>query len=148
MTRIDIHPPKLLCDQHLISNHREIKRICNRLVQRLEKNKFDDLPAAFYVPAQDKFRELFWVDKGLWTFNRYKELRAECLRRGFKVSDFSENWKVYEQKPEYYQDFTPTTYHYDLLEKRIMTRTKEMKIRYYGKELSWEEYCSKIWKNS
>ena len=146
MTRIDIHPPKLLCDQHLISNHREIKRICNKLEMRLKKNRFQDIPVKFYEPEFDRFKELFWLDKGLWTYNRYKELHAECLERGFKVTDYSGNWDVYQKKRDYFNNFKPAKYHYDLLETRIHTRLKGMKvIRYKGKVISYKDYCNNIW---
>ena len=148
MTRIDIHPPKQLCDQHLLSNHREIKRICNRLHQRLLKNNFHDIPVTFYEIEADKFKELFWLDKGLWTYNRYLELHQECLERGFNVSDFSGNWDVYRRKNSFFRDWKPVKYHYDLLEKRVLQRVSGMKvIRYHGKEISFEDYFEKIWKS-
>ena len=146
MTRIDVHPPKMLCDQHLISNHREIKRICNRLKQRIEKNKFDDIPVPFYEPEHDRFKELFWLDKGMWTQLRYKELRDECYERGFDVSDYEDNWVIYLEKQDYLNNFEPTYVHYNLLENRIMSRLKGMKsIRYYGKEYSFKDFKENIW---
>lgn len=146
MTRIDVHPPKMLCDQHLLSNHREIKRICNRMRQRIEKNKFDDIPAPFYEKEHDRFKELFWLDKGAWTYARYLTLRKECIDRGFDVSDFSENWDIYLQKSSMYNEFEPTYFHYNLLENRIMTRMKDMNvIRYRGEEISFEDFRENIW---
>lgn len=57
MTRINIGiNPKQLTDQHLLAEAREIKRICNRFKQRLEKNKFDDIPEKFCL---GKGHELF-----------------------------------------------------------------------------------------
>lgn len=148
MTRIDVHPPKMLCDQHLLSNHREIKRICNRLRQRIKSNNFKDIPCAFYEKENDRFKELFWLDKGMWTKARFKELHNECIRRGFNVTDFSDNWDVYKDKPSMYNDFIPTKEHFDLLEGRILNRVQGMKsIRYYGREISFEDYYKNIWNN-
>ncbi len=147
MTRIDVHPPKMLCDQHLLSNHREIKRICNRLRQRIVKNKFDDIPTPFYEHDKDRFKELFWLDKGKWTYNRYLELWEECVVRGFNVTDFSGNWEVYKEKPTFNGNFEPTYVHYNLLENRIMNRMKGMgTVRYYGEEYSFKDFVEKIWK--
>lgn len=152
MTRIDIHPPIALCDQHVLSNHREIKRVCFRLGQRLEKNKFDDLPAPFYTPGKNgkegKFHELFWLDKGMWTFFRYMRLHMECKKRGFDVENFALNWEIYNKKSDFYKNFKPEQEHYDLLEQRVLSRVQGMdKIRYYGEIISFNNYY-KTWKQN
>lgn len=150
MTRIDVHLPKLLCDQHLLSNHREIKRICSRMRQRAASKNFKDIPHRFYTPSKDsgsegKFHELFWLDKGHWTLNRYMELYDECLVRGFDVTDYRHNWDVYKEFPQFDNDFKPTEYHYKLLGERIDARLKTMKtIRYYGKTMGYDEFTQGI----
>ncbi len=148
MTRIDVHPPKMLCDQHLLSNHREIKRICNRLRKRIDSGKFNDFPVPFYEPKKDRFKELFWLDKGKWTYMRYIALYEECLNRNFNITDYSDNWNIYLKKLEMYNDFKPEKKQYDLLEIRILNRVNNMKIpiRYYGKEISFKSYLQKVWK--
>ena len=116
--------------------------------QRIKKNKFDDIPAPFYEKEHDRFKELFWLDKGMWTLKRYKELREECIARGFKVENYASNWMVYndESSRRFFNDFEPTIIHYNLLENRIMTRMKEMKaIRYYGKDISFGDFRENIW---
>jgi len=151
MTRIDIHPPRMLCDQHLLSNHREIKRTCSRLRQRLQKNDFKGIPHKFYSEpkgneSEGKFHELFWIDKGFWTLARYVELYEECLRRGFNVEDYSGNWIVYDQKIDYANDFSPNREHFRLLGERITDRLRTMKsIRYFGKNMSFDEFNAEVW---
>ena len=45
MTRINVDiPVKNLTDEHLLAEHREIKRVGNRFSTRAKLNKFDDIP--------------------------------------------------------------------------------------------------------
>ena len=130
MTRINCNVPvENLNDKHLMAEHREIKRVCHRLKERLRVNKFDDIPAVFYEIKKNEivFKELFWLDKGLFTLNRYKKIHNECKRRGFNVSDFSNNWKIYEQKPEFFNDYEPTELQNNMILQRIENRNLKRK---------------------
>ena len=126
MTRINCNiPVETLSDKHLIAEHREIKRICFRLKTRLQKNKFNDIPSPFSVIKNGEivFKELFWLDKGKFTFDRYIKIHKECLRRGFNVTDFSQNWEIYKSKPEYFNDYIPTEEQNTMILERIKMRS-------------------------
>jgi deoxyribonuclease (pyrimidine dimer) len=128
MTRINCSiPVESLNDKHLMAEHREIKRVCFRLDQRLKSNKFDDIPAPFSEIKKGEivFKELFWLDKGKFTLTRYKKIHNECKRRGFKMSDFSDNWEIYKQKPEYFNDYTPTDEQNNMIQQRINDRNNK-----------------------
>jgi hypothetical protein len=128
MTRINIGiPVRELTRAHLLAEHREIKRVCYRLAQRLTKNKFDDIPASFYEIKNGKiaFKELFWLDKGLYTYQRYLQIRDECSRRNYQIQSYADNWRIYAKKPEYWNDYVPTPEQVAMMRQRInMKSTK------------------------
>lgn len=82
MTRINVVPVEELCDQHLLAEHRELTRIPNAVA----RGRF----SLAGQPADYKLGEghvRFFFNK-LQFFNvRYAALHAECLRRGFNVSN-------------------------------------------------------------
>jgi hypothetical protein len=129
MTRINCSIPVVtLNNRHLMAEHREIKRVCYRLKQRLESGKFSDIPAPFHEMKGDviAFKELFWLDKGEFTLKRYKQLYDECKLRGFNVTDYSENWNIYKLKPEYFKDYAPTDEQNQMIQNRIDERNHKV----------------------
>ena len=88
MTRINISvPPKELSTKHLIAEHRELKRIPNAI--RNGKAVVNNIPDKFTL---GKGHVKFFYDKLLFLKNRYEELYAECLNRGFKVTYYGDAW--------------------------------------------------------
>ena len=88
MTRINCGiPPKQLTRQHLIAEHREIKRIPNVV----SKGKFN-------LKGQPKQFTLgtghikFFYDKLGYLKQRYEELYLECRNRGYQVSYYGDAW--------------------------------------------------------
>lgn len=139
MTRINVGvKAKLLSDEHLRAEHREIKRICNRFMQRSIKNKFDDIPMLFTL---GKGHELFFVDKGEYTYNRYVELYNECVYRGFNVSSYHENWKVYDNS-KFNNNYKELPTDRKIIIERIIERinNSKQKWHYRGKVISNVEY--------
>lgn len=141
MTRINAGiPPKALTDQHLLAEHREIKR----------------LPAIFAKNANpigipEKFtlgtgHVKFFLDKGKYTLKRYKLLYAECVNRGFEVTDYSPNWEIYEEHKKYNKDYEETSEAIRLLVERIGERlsASKQKPRYYGKRITVEEAMKQL----
>lgn len=131
MTRINAGIPiKGLSDKHLLAEHREIKRVCKLLNDRITKNNFDGIPGNFHEMIGDRivFRTLFWLDKGEYTLTRYCQIRKECRNRGFTVTDFSRNWSVYAHKPEFFNDYTPTSDQIEMIQQRIDERTKTFAV--------------------
>lgn len=117
-----------LSREHLLAEHREIKRVCYRLRERLKTGKFEDIPTPFYVIKGEAiaFKELFWLDKGAYTYKRYNEIYEECLRRKYKVKYYGGNWGIYEQKTEYWNDYEPTQDQIKMIEDRIVERLKPL----------------------
>ena len=136
MTRINSAiSVKNLTDEHLLAEHREIKR----LPYQLEKSH-SRLSFAPFKFALGKGHVLFFLDKQLFIRKRYIVLYQECLNRGFKVEDYSENWCYV--KPEYMNDYEPTEEERKMLVERIKDRIvngKKAYYHYYGRQISKEE---------
>ena len=132
---------RLLTDEHLLSEHREIKRLPSVYKKRINSNKgFNNIPSKFTL---GEGHVLFFANKGQFTLNRYREIRKECINRGFQVEDYSENWLVYKNLNNYIS----TDIEYKLLIDRIIERLKNSKKQYwhyYGKKLSKDESVNLI----
>jgi len=104
MTRINLVPVTELCDQHLLAEHRELKRIPNCLLKGILSRSYPNIPKKYVLGAG---HVKFFVDKLGWLWKRYNELHAECLSRGFNVSYQFRNMEL-----EYHgfelADWTPT----------------------------------------
>lgn len=133
MSRINVGiNPKNLTDQHLLAEHREIKRICSLFSN---KKKPYSIPNQFSLGTGHM---LFFLDKGTYTLNRYKSLHQECLRRGFNVEDYSSSWRCYENTISYYKkDWIATEKDAYAIIERITTRINEsVQIpRYLGEKI-------------
>lgn len=93
MTRINSAiDVKNLTDEHLLAEHREIKRICSNYTNRKSLN---NLPNKFTLGTG---HVLYFVDKPSFTLSRYLSIYDECLERGFNVDNYSSNWDVYDKK--------------------------------------------------
>lgn len=138
MTRINSSiNVKKLTDEHLMAEHREIKRMVSTYLKRkLMSNGFSNIPKSFTLGTG---HVIFFVDKGKFTFNRYKQLHEECLNRNFNVQDYSDNWDEYKT---HFNDYTPTTEENNLLLERISERllnTTKKYWHYYGEKISKED---------
>lgn len=134
MTRINAGiPVEVLSDQHLLAEHREIKRIPN--------TKFHSLPSKQFTLG--KGHVLFFIDKHNYTLERYKNIHQECLRRNFNVTDYSECWNKpnINNKP-----YIPSSNDRNLVIDRIISNvtTSKQIPRYCGEIISKEEYIQKL----
>ena len=128
MTRINAGiPVEKLSDQHLLAEHREIKRIPRTVFKGVVPDKF----------TLGKGHVLFFSDKPRYTFGRYVELYDECHRRGFNVEYYGTNWDFPNET-----SYTPSSYDSCLVKHRIIERasTSKQVIRYWGKPISIQEY--------
>lgn len=88
MTRINCGiEPKELCDQHLLAEHREIKRIPNQI--RKGKCNFDGIPETFTL---GNGHVKFFYNKLGYLLDRYVSLYEECKKRGFNVTCYADAW--------------------------------------------------------
>lgn len=137
MTRINSAiKVRLLTDEHLLAEHREIKRLPSVYKKRLDSKKdLNNLPSAFTLGTG---HVLFFVNKADFTLSRYNQIREECIRRGFDVEDYSDNWKLYNV----FNSYNPTVNEYELLVERISDRLLNSKKdcwHYYGERITKED---------
>ena len=137
MTRINSAiKVKFLTDEHLLAEHREIKRSPSVYKKRIDSVRgFNGIPKEFTLGT---CHVLFFINKGTFTLDRYIEIRNECIRRGFNVEDYRKNWLVYNV----FNDYIPTKNEFNLLVERISERilnTTKPYWYYYGKKISKED---------
>ena len=120
MTRINSSiNVKRLTDEHLLAEHREIKRLPSAFLKRKETGKsFNDIPEKFTL---GEGHVNFFLDKFKFTLWRYIAIRAECLVRGFKVADYISNWTDVVGH-DYWKGYEPTEEENNLLVIRISQR--------------------------
>ena len=88
MTRINVGiPPAELTNQHLIAEHREIKRIPNCIAKG--KYNMDGIPKRFKLGTG---HVKFFYNKLLYLKFRYAQLYVECIKRGFNVQNYIGAW--------------------------------------------------------
>ena len=138
MTRINANISiKELTDQHLLAEHREIKRVCNRYSKRLEKG--DKYVTQTHDFTLGKGHELFFIDKGKFTLDRYISIREECKLRGFNITDFESSWDVY--LPKHMNQHIMTIKDNNIIRERISDNIKKSNQipKYYGRTLTKDE---------
>ena len=138
MTRINSAvAPKHLTDEHLLAEHREIKRLPACLQKAIKSGSIKRVPNQFVLGTG---HVLFFLNKMKFIRNRYLAIYQECLNRGFIVQSYIDNWDGLD--PEYDQDYKPTETERDLLVQRISERLQNSPKKswhYHGKSLSREE---------
>ena len=82
-------PPRCLTDEHLLAEHREIKRLPYCLHRAVSCGSVRRIPKRFTLGSG---HVLFFIDKMAFARQRYSDLHAECLRRQFDVTDYAANF--------------------------------------------------------
>lgn len=136
MTRINSAiPVEYLTDEHLLAEHREIKRLPSVLSKT--NRQTTKVPVKFCLgPGHIKF----FLNKMGFIFDRYLRLYKECKRRGFDVQYYGDNWFRNDDicKP-FWHGYKPTAEEKKLLIDRISLRINESSkpcFHYYGKPIS------------
>ena len=113
MTRINVGiPPAELVNQHLIAEHREIKRIPNCVAKG--RYNMDGIPDRFKLGTG---HVKFFYNKLLYLKSRYIKLYEECISRGFNVQNYINAW---DNVPiELMNDYKPTKVDKDIIKERI-----------------------------
>jgi len=128
---------KCLTDEHLLAEHREIKRMPYCLNIAIRSGSIYKIPSEFTL---GKGHVLFFLDKQKFLLERYKDIHKECIRRKFSVEDYSVNWNSI--KNLYFNDYTPTVIEkeslIDRISQRIMDSSKKL-WHYMGEPLSKEQ---------
>ena len=123
MTRINVGiPPTELVNQHLIAEHREIKRIPNCIAKG--KYNMDGIPDTFKL---GKGHVKFFYDKLLYLKNRYWKLYIECIKRGFNVQN---NCSACDNVPqELMNNYQPTYIDRKIIQQRIIENDEKRNKR-------------------
>lgn len=146
MTRINSAiSVKNLTDEHLLAEHREIKRLPYILKQAINSGSIHNIPSKFTL---GKGHILFFLDKMYFTLSRYSDIHAELLVRGFNVKMYYDNWDSVHFK--YSHNYAPTEEERQLLidriTERIMNSSKKV-WHYYGEPITKEEAVKLLTKN-
>lgn len=138
MTRINSAiPVKNLTDEHLLAEHREIKRLPWCLENAIKSGSIKNIPEKFTL---GKGHVLFFLDKQHFIRSRYLDIRMELAKRAFTPQDYLMNWKSVDLT--YDNDYTPTSEERDLLIERITERimnSPKKCFHHYGKAISKKE---------
>lgn len=133
-----------LTDEHLLAEHREIKRLPNNFLKALKSGALGRIPKKFCLGTG---HVTFFLDKQLFLLKRYCQIHTECLRRGFNVEDYSDNWlwqKDLMQGRGCWNDYLPTDTEKHLLRLRIYERiiaSKKECFHYNRKPISKNIAC-------
>ena len=142
MTRINSAiPVYCLTDEHLLAEHREIKRLSYCFERAVESGSIGKIPDKF---ALGSGHVLFFLDKFGFIRNRYVEIYEECKRRKFNVEDYSENFErlFVDANKQFLKDHEPTEEERLMLVKRITERimkSSKKSFHYCGKAISKAE---------
>ena len=142
MTRINANiSPRKLTDEHLLAEHREIKRMAYYAKEAIKNGGIKNMPPHFTL---GKGHVLFLIDKQEYIYERYHELLQECKRRGFNVTNYWENWiGIYDVR--YWNRYEPTEEDNRIIKERIKDRIingKKKFWHYEGKQITKEEAVS------
>jgi deoxyribonuclease (pyrimidine dimer) len=87
-TRVNLVDVKTLTRQHLLSEHREIKRIPNMV--KSGRAVFKDIPEKFTLGTG---HVKFFYNKLVWLSFRYDAVYDECIKRGFAVTAYHQSFR-------------------------------------------------------
>lgn len=139
MTRINsaIHV-KCLTDEHLLAEHREIKRLPFCLRKAVASGSVKNIPDRFTL---GKGHVLFFLNKMEFARRRYRDIYVECHLRHFHVEDYEENF-VYNIPDEFSGEYMPTGDERRLLVDRISERIMQSRKKmwhYHGEAITKEQ---------
>ena len=147
MTRINSAiPVRCLTDEHLLAEHREIKRLPYCLDKAIKSGSIRKIPHKFKLGSG---HVLFFLDKQCFVHSRYLEIHNELIKRGFNTTDFSDNWNVL-MSGYYWNDYEPTDEEYQLLIERITERinnSTKKSWHYYGEQINSSKAIELLSKN-
>ena len=127
MTRINVGiPPADLVNQHLIAEHREIKRIPNCIAKG--KYNMEGIPDKFKLGTG---HVKFFYNKLLYLKNRYISLYNECIKRGFNVQNYISAWDNVPQ--ELMNDYAVEANDIKIIKQRIDERKPKKQNKTMGR---------------
>ena len=147
MTRVNLGiPVKRLTDEHLLAEHREIKRLCECLERSIKCGSIRHVPEKYTLGAG---HVKFFLNKMNCAYRRYVMIYLECRRRHFNVTDYSENFRSsYRKYPKQFNDYNATEDDRKLIIDRITERIDNGKLKSYhykGKLISKQQAIDLIY---
>lgn len=128
MTRISVGVRAIeLCDAHLIKERVELVRIPNAV--RTGKAVIKDIPKTFTLGTG---HVKFFYDKMGYLHQRYSELTAECIVRGFNITDFSDSFEDIPLK--LWNNYNETAQDRRIVVERVNERLSGMKNLKYNRK--------------
>jgi len=140
MTRVSVGFTHQLCDKHLLKERIEVLRIPNAMKKGTAKVDLRKIPKDFRL---GKLHVTFFYDKVGFLKRHYEALTAECIKRGFNPTDYSD---AFEDIPSHLMnDYAPSEYDIHIVRERIADRLKSMKNLKYSREpITLEEAIKKL----
>lgn len=139
MTRINSAiPVQCLTDEHLLAEHREIKRLPYCLRRAVASGSVKRIPERFTL---GRGHVLFFLNKMEFARRRYRDIYVECHLRHFHVEDYEKNF-VTDIPDGYNDDHTPTSEERRLLFERITERiiqSRKKSWHYHGEHITKEQ---------
>ena len=122
MTRINVVPPKKLCNKHLFAEAREMPRLVANLNTSLNRKSkpfsMSEIPSEYVL---GKGHVKFFFDKFKYLHKRHIEITKELLRRGYNLSNTDSSIFATVDK-KWYNDYSPTQEALELNRERIKDR--------------------------
>lgn len=131
MTRINLVDPKVLTNQHLMAEYRELPRIFTAVKKLQDDGKFPcdvEIPESYVLGAGHM---KFFYNKLHWLYLRYVDLYHELINRNFSL-----DINIYESVckgvipiyPSWWKDYSPTPEDIYLNMARLAKRSKIDKV--------------------
>jgi deoxyribonuclease (pyrimidine dimer) len=140
MTRISVGFTHQLSDKNLNRERIEVLRIPNAIKKGTAKVDLKKIPKDFRL---GKLHVTFFYDKVGFLKKHYEALTAECIKRGFNPTDYSD---AFNDIPSHLMnDYTPSEYDIGIVRERITDRLKTMRnLKYYREPITVEELILKM----
>lgn len=128
MTRINLIPVEKLYDQHLLAEHRELKRIPNLI--KSWKYNLENIPDDYVLW---KWHVKFFYNKLKFLHCRYSEIYRECKKRWFEIENYENSFS--DLPKNLYNDYSPSKKAVSINQNRIESKIKEKPnfYKYYWK---------------
>jgi deoxyribonuclease (pyrimidine dimer) len=140
MTRISVGFNKQMVDKHINKERIEVLRIPNDIKNGRTKVDLKRIPKDFKLGTG---HTIFFHNKIGFLKRHYEELTAECIRRGFNPTDYSD---AFNDIPSHLMnDYEPTEHDIQIVRERITERLQTMKNLKYNREpISLEDAIKKL----
>lgn len=136
MTRINLTLVSELADQHLMAEYRELPRVFGAVRKHVQNGKkvHDFKISEFFILGSGHVT--FFYNKLEFLRKRQVELIAECLKRGFKISDTTVQ-DISDIPVEWRNDYIPNNSSLRLSQERLDEKIaqKPLWYKYYGKAI-------------